>query len=186
MVVAQRVDPATYETLAVGDDYRFVELRDGVLVEKPPVSVGHVWVIDGLVFDLGRQLDPTRYRVSAGGARLRYDDLYVIPDILVVPAEAAQALLERNRTGLSVYAEPMPLVIEVWSPSTGRYDVSTKIPLYRQRGDREIWFAHPVERTLTAWVRRDDGGYDEQVYRKGVIESAALPEVRIDLGTLFG
>jgi Uma2 family endonuclease len=54
---------------------------------------------------------------------------------------------------LEIYDEPLPLVAEVWSPSTGGYDVLAKLPEYRRRGDTEIWLLHPYERTLTAWRR---------------------------------
>jgi Uma2 family endonuclease len=185
MAVVQRIDPATYERLAVDRAYRFVELRDGVLVEKPPVSVGHAYTIDLLARDLSLQLDPRAFLVSANNARLRVGDAYLIPDLVVLPVELARAMLDRNPHQLAVYDAPMPLVVEVWSPSTGRYDIATKIPLYQARGDRELWFVRPVERTVTAWFRRDDGGYDEATHQGGVVACAALPGVRIDLSALF-
>jgi Uma2 family endonuclease len=63
----------------------------------------------------------------------------------------------------NAYADPLPLVVEVWSPSTGDYDVKTKLNLYQQRGDVEIWFIHPYDRTLTTWRRQRDGSYLERV-----------------------
>jgi len=186
MAVAQRIDPATYEHLAVRDEYRFVELRDGVLVEKPPVSFLHAWTIEGLTDDLRRQLDRRAFVVFSGSVRLRAAASYLVPDIVVVPADLARALVRRDPHRPAVYDEPVPLVVEVWSPSTGSYNLDAKIPTYRTRGDREIWRPHPYERTLTAWVRRDDGSYAETVVVGGVVESVALPGVRVDLGTLFG
>ncbi len=53
------------------------------------------------------------------------------------------------------------------------------------RGDREIWFIHPGDLTLTAWRRRDDGGYDEVVFTGGLIALHGLPGVTIDLDALF-
>ncbi len=100
--------------------------------------------------------------------------------------EVEREYFERDPNRLAVYDDPVPLVIEVWSPSTGAYDTRTKLPLYRARGDREIWFAHPVERTLTAWVREVDGAYAETVHTGGGVASTALPAVRVDLGALFG
>jgi Uma2 family endonuclease len=79
----------------------------------------------------------------------------------------------------------LPLVVEAWSPSTGEYDVDTKFPIYRDRGDLEIWRLHPYDRTLTRWVRLADGGYREDVFTGGDVRPVALPDVVIDLDALF-
>jgi len=76
-------------------------------------------------------------------------------------------------------------VVEVWSPSTGDYDVDAKLPEYHRRGDQEIWRIHPYERMLTAWRRQPDGSYTETVYTGGVVHPLAFPVVAIDLDTLF-
>jgi Uma2 family endonuclease len=86
---------------------------------------------------------------------------------------------------MEAYPEPLPLVVEIWSPSTGGYDIASKLPEYKQRGDREIWRIHPYERTLTAWRRQADGSYAETIFTGGIIEPVALPGVRIDLNSLF-
>ena len=92
----------------------------------------------------------------------------------------------RERPGsLDAYADPLPLVIEIWSPSTGGYDINEKLPDYQRRGDLEIWRVHPYERTLTAWRRRPDGIYTESVYRGGIVHPESLPGVAIDLDALF-
>jgi hypothetical protein len=76
-------------------------------------------------------------------------------------------------------------VAEVWSSSTGNYDTDTRIPVYMQRGDLEVWRIHPYERTLTAWVRQPDGRYEETLNREGVIALSALPGVTIGMDDLF-
>jgi Uma2 family endonuclease len=73
----------------------------------------------------------------------------------------------------------------VWSPSTGDYDVDTKIPVYQRRGDLEIWRIHPYERTVTRWVRQADGSYEETNHDGGIIPLSALSAVTIDLDALF-
>ena len=80
----------------------------------------------------------------------------------------------------------MPLVVEVWSPSTGDYDVEEKLREYQRRGDLEIWRIHPYERTLTRWQRQPDGSYQESLIRTGSVHPAALPAVSIELDSLFG
>ncbi|MDQ3228020.1 MAG: Uma2 family endonuclease [Chloroflexota bacterium] len=86
---------------------------------------------------------------------------------------------------LDAFAEPLPLVVEVWSRTTGDYDIAAKLPAYRERGDLEIWFIHPYERTLTAWRRQPDGSYAEEVYRGGMVAVTSLPDVTIDFDALL-
>jgi Uma2 family endonuclease len=83
-------------------------------------------------------------------------ETYYIPDVAVIPTAMVRPL-RRNPRGLGAYGEPVPLVVEVWSPSTGSYDMRAKIPDYQERGDLEIWFIHPFTRTLTVWRRQPDG-----------------------------
>ena len=74
---------------------------------------------------------------------------------------------------------------EVWSPSTGYYDVDAKLLVHRQRGDLEIWLVHLYERTLTSWKRQPDESYQASLHRDGTIPPVALPGVTIDLGALL-
>ena len=100
------------------------------------------------------------------------------------PRPFVDRLKERPGT-FEVHTEPMPLVVEVWSRSTGRFDVEDKLREYRERGDLESWRIHPYERTLTTWRRQPDGTHDGTLYRDVVIRPAFLPGVAIDLGDLF-
>jgi Uma2 family endonuclease len=161
------------------------ELVNGQLREKPSLSAAHGDVLDLLLEQLYAQLDRSKYRIRTQHGRLRVSsETYYIPDIAIIPIAVRQALLTRPRA-LDAYPEPLPLVIEVWSPSTGNYDINAKLPDYQQRGDREIWYIHPYERTLTAWRRRRDGSYAETIHRSGIVYPASLPGVVIDLDALF-
>lgn len=161
------------------------ELYDGVLREKPPMSSPHnhsVWV---LTRQLARQLPDDLYDVRINGGHLAIPGGHsYIPDVFVLPiATFERATPEQRR--FERYAEPMPFVVEVWSPSTGTYDVDRKIPGYRERGDLEIWCVHPFERTVHIWRRQADGSYAESLHREGSITLHALPQVTIDLDPLF-
>lgn len=179
------VSPATYERLALEDDDTKWELVCGKLRAKPPMTSAHNSLNRWLHFELQRQLPFTDFEVSQESARVRLSngnhyvpDLAVIPHGLVVPRLADRSL--------EAYLEPLPLVVEVWSKSTGDYDVEEKIVEYRLRGDLEIWRIHPYEKTLTSWVRNSDGSYAERLHRAGSIRCAALPNVTVDLDALFG
>jgi Uma2 family endonuclease len=137
-----------------------------------------------LVAALHAQLDRRQFRVRHDSSHVRRSaDRYYIPDVFVVPTE--QYLLQEPLHTLETYVQPLPLVMEIWSPSTGDYDIEGKLPQYQQRGDREIWYIHPYDRNLRAWRRQPDGSYEESVHEHGLIQPMALPGVTIDLDTLF-
>jgi Uma2 family endonuclease len=106
------------------------------------------------------------------------------PDIAASPTPL-EATLRRQPGALDAYVDPLPLVVEIWSPSTGEDDVDTNVPEFKARGHLQIWRLHPFERTLTAWMRQPDGTYAETVYRNGLVRPAALPGVVVDLDALF-
>jgi Uma2 family endonuclease len=175
----------TYRQFALGDPQGQWELYRGQLREKPGMSVEHGDVMDNLLAFLFEQLDRNEYRIRTTHARLRRSaDTYYVPDIAVIPTSVVQSLLEQPGS-LDAYPEPLPLVVEIWSPSTGRYDINEKLPDYQQRGDLEIWYVHPYERTLTAWRRQSQGIYTNTVYRDGIVRPESLPGVAIDLDALF-
>jgi Uma2 family endonuclease len=161
------------------------ELHRGRLREKPDMSVEHNYVLRALARLLTLQIDPAQFVVSPNTGRLaRHDESNYIPDLFVLPAERERAA-RRRQDPLEVYRDPIPLVIEIWSPSTGRYDIDDKLPEYQKRGDQEIWRFHPFERTLKGWRRQSDGSFAEFLLAHGIVEPIALPGVRIDLDALF-
>jgi Uma2 family endonuclease len=183
MALLQRITEAEYRTLALEDGDHTWELWDGVPVAKPGMSVGHNDAAMLMGYWLLNQLDWDVYMVRVDAPRTRINPRnYFVPDVAVVPVASA-AHLERHE--LEVYARPLPLVVEVWSPSTGGYDQGAKLRAYKERGDAEIWLLHPIDRTLRASRRQPDGSYVEAVYPGGVVEVASLPGVRIDLDALF-
>jgi Uma2 family endonuclease len=160
------------------------ELYNGKLREKPSLSVGHNRVMRRLWSRLIAQLPEDDFDVLLNGGHtgLPNGDAY-IPDVAVVPIALIRAFDSPRR--FELYRSPLPLVVEVWSPSTGNYDVDAKLPGYQRRGDAEIWRIHPFERTLMAWRRQPDGRYSESRYTTGVVRPVALPGVAIDLDDLL-
>ncbi len=183
MAVAQRMSERDYEQFVMSGVEGAWELHDGVLVEKPGMSFQHGQIPVRLGHFLLSQLDWNAYSVVVELRVRRPTATVFMPDLMVVPTAYSEQI--RDRPVLAIYSDPLPLVVEVWSPSTGDYDVDTKIPVYQQRGDFEIWHIHPYERTLTSWVRQTDGSYRESLYREGIVSLSALPGVDIDLDRLF-
>jgi Uma2 family endonuclease len=183
MAVAQRMSEQEYQAFVLSNPDGLWELHDGRLVEKPGMSWKHLDVSFELGHQLRLQLDRTQFRVFVEGRVRRPAATVFQPDVMVVPTSYGVDI--RELPGLAIFSEPLPLVVEVWSPSTGDYDVDTKIPVYQRRGDLEIWRIHPYERTVTRWVRQPDGSYEETIYDGGIIPLSALSGVTIDLDALF-
>lgn len=183
MAVAQRMSEEAYQQFVLSGEGDW-ELLDGRVVEKPRMTWEHQDSVLELAYRLRDQIERTEYRVFVEGRVRRPTATIFMPDLMVVPTAYGEPF--RGRPGvLAIISDPLPLVVEVWSASTGDYDVAAKLPVYQQRGDLEIWLLHPYERTLTAWVRQTDGSCLETVYHGGVVALAALPGVTIDLDQLF-
>lgn len=183
MAVAQRMSEQEYKRFLLAGAEGVWELHDGVLVEKPGMSFRHGEVPARLAFFLLSQLDWNEYSVVVDLRVRRPDGTVFVPDLMVIPASYSDEI--RDRPELAIYSEPVPLIVEVWSPSTGEFDRSAKIPVYQERGDLEIWFIHPYDRTVTRWVRQADGSYSETVHRSSPVIPDSLPGVVIDLDRLF-
>ena len=179
------VSDELYEQVALADPSVRWELHCGDLVRKPVMTTEHDHLSRRLARIVGHQLDPERFDVATNGGRLRVSEgRYYVPDVCVIPMELVRRRLTWSPR-LEVFDEPMPFVVEVWSPSTGDYDVEQKLPEYRRRGDEEIWLLHPRRRTLTAWRRQPDGSYSETLYTGGLVHPVTLLGVAVDLDELF-
>jgi len=180
------VTERTYQMVALEDPEGQWELHRGRLREKPAMTASHNQAGVDLAFSILQQVDRREYTVRVDSGRVkRADETYYIPDVIVVPTRLVRPQLGRTDL-LEVYESPLPFVSEIWSPSTGTYDVDEKLREYMKRGDLEIWRLHPYDRTVIAWQRQADGSYNETVYRGGIVRLHALPEVTIDLDALFG
>ncbi|MGI8551195.1 MAG: Uma2 family endonuclease, partial [Dehalococcoidia bacterium] len=183
---AMSVSEETYRRVSLEDPEGLWELVCGRLRSKPLMTTEHYDVAGILVHLLNAQLGLSDSSVRMEGPRLRISTrTYYLPDVCVVPRAYIRRLRETPGS-FETYTDPMPLVVEVWSPSTGNYDVKDKLREYQGRGDLEIWRLHPYERTLTTWRRQTDGSYSEALLRVGTVRPVALPSVSIELAALFG
>lgn len=179
------VSEQTYKQFALEHPDEKWELVCGELRRKPDMTWEHNHTYRKLGWRFREQLDELEYEVVTDAGRVRRSEQsYFIPDLYIVPIEMVRRLFAESGT-LEAYPEPLPLVVEVWPPSTGTYDVTTKLEEYKRRGDKEVWLLHPYDRTLSASVIQPDGSYVETVYRGGSIRPTFLPNVIVDLDALF-
>lgn len=178
------VSEQAFRQLALENPSGLWELYCGELRQKPGMTFAHNHAQIRLAAQLLQQLDGQRFDVRSNSGHVRRSpENYFIPDVFVFPVELAVEF--RERVVLEWYDAPLPLVVEIWSPSTGDYDIETKLIEYQRRGDLEIWRIHPFDRTLTAWRRQPDGSYVEAHFAGGRIQPVALANVTIDLDALF-
>lgn len=144
------VSEQTFLQLALEDPDGMWELHCGRLSSKSEaMAAEHDDLFGELGYLLRHQLDRHVYRVRWNSGHVRRSETqYYIPDVMVIPVEQ-----ERAQRGWPPHAEtyhdPLPLVVEVWSPSTRTTGREDKLPEYQRRGDLEIWLLHPFERWLT-------------------------------------
>ena len=180
-----RISNEAYARLALAEPDRKWELWDGVPREKPGMTAAHNYFGAKLGFMLMSQLDWSSFEVRIDSVRVqRSQTTFFIPDLVVVPAEYVSDIFDEPGI-LESYSQPLPLSAEVWSRTTGDFDIGEKLRTYHRRGDAEIWFLHPYERTLRSSARQPDGKYFEALYREGLVRPHALPNVEIDLAVLF-
>ena len=183
--IATPMSDEAFERLALDDPEGHWEMYCGVPRRKPAMTFEHNDVAFDLAAMLANQLDRREYRVRSNAGHVRRPTRsYFIPDVFVIPRVAFEPK-RGHPDQLEAYSEPLPLVVEIWSRSTGGFDLTDKLAEYQRRGDAEIRLIHPYERTLTAWRRRPDGGYDETVITEGILRPVALPGVAIDFAALF-
>ena len=117
------VSEETYRQLALEDPSGHWELHCGRLRQKPPMIVEHNFVTTRVFGRLFQQLDEREYTIRSNAGHVqRTAQNYYIPDVFVIPTELMRPYRHLNNV-LESYDAPLPLVIEVWSPSTGDYDV---------------------------------------------------------------
>jgi Uma2 family endonuclease len=161
-----------------------LELYDGRLRDKPPMTWGENGVQTELSFYLMDQLDQRQYHVFTF-LRVRLSPgTILVPDVMVVPTRLGEPFRDQWDE-LAIFDDPLPLVADIVCAAND-YDAAGKVANYQQRGDREIWLVAPKQRTLTRWVRQADGSYRESLHRDGIVHLSALPGVEIDLGRLVG
>lgn len=173
----------TYEDYCLlGDDKRY-ELIGGKLYVVPAPSVIHQMVAGNLYFILRQHVGENNLGVVIGApvdVYLTEEDV-VQPDVIFISRERQHIITEPNIRGAP------DLVIEILSGSTAERDRTLKKKLYVTHGVREIWFVHPVARTIEVCTITPGGEKVEHYGRddRRPFVSAVLPDLRLDLKEVF-
>ena len=112
---------------------------------------------------------------------IRDHDVYISPDIMVFLGDRAASV------PLDGWIRTVPdVVVEVLSPSTKDYDLTTKRRMYAELGVRYYWLADMDGRAIIECVLEADGRYREsRTEAPSPFIPEAFPDLRIDLVRLF-
>lgn len=174
----------------------------------------HIELIDGLPYRYGELITdlPKALTMSAAPARMHQEISIALASQLygqlkrkpckayTAPFEVKLQLNEEDgpivEPDIVVVCDPSKLtkrgcegapdmIIEILSPSTGRYDRLVKLDLYQQAGVKEYWIIDPNERTVQVNLLRD-GQYVLKMYGdNGTIPVAAAPGCSVDMQEVF-
>lgn len=164
------------EFFALGETQDRYELIDGVVVMSPSATPRHWRVVRHLTQALELWNPAAEYFVEIDvrlGGRLVY-----CPDLTVYAPGRLAEVPER-------LTEAPDLVVEVLSPGNKATDLITKRADYERFGVREYWVFEAAGVLARAW-RREGGAFVEHASDLGVLRSAALPGLTIDLAAFAG
>lgn len=152
------------EFFAVTEGQPRTQLVDGELVVNSP-AFRHNRIIMSLVvaFHEHREAHPDAGEVGGSGDLVLDEHSVYVPDIWWVPDD------QRPDDDEHRFAGPPPLVVEVRSPSTWRYDIGTKLRHYEAGGVAEVWLVDTAADVVL-------------VYRRTTSEAATF-DIALELST---
>ena len=56
------------------------------------------------------------------------------------------------------------MIVEIFSPKTGRRDLYEKFALYEEHGVKEYWIVHPGDKTIQVFLLQENGKYNDGVF----------------------
>ena len=148
------------------------ELIDGIKMMSPRPSKEHQNISGNLYFELRNALN-TKNCKPLLEADLVIDENNLVPDLMVICNEPLEG--KRQET-------PPLIAIEIISPSTASVDYFTKRLKYELLGVQEYWIVAPEEKCIMV-IRYATN--EQERYCEGKVTSYVLPEVEIDLASIF-
>lgn len=147
------------------------ELYEGALILMPAPSLRH----QDVVLAIGSSFFDHAIR-SGGMASVAPTGVVLSP---VIGFEPDVLYLSASRIGLrserGIEGAP-DIVVEVASPGTRRFDLSTKLPAYFRFGVLEVWIADPVRETISVYFA------DEPNAPLTVAFGEQIPSRLVDIG----
>lgn len=174
----------TYQDyLALPDDGRRYELFEGELHVAPAPGTPHQRISRDLGFILHAHV------LERGLGEVLFAPIDVIlsrttvvqPDLVFASEARREIISKRGVEG------PPDLVVEILSESTAERDRGAKQQLYARHGVSHYWIVDPAGRSLSEHLLEGRAYRLHGTYTApSVVTTALFPELRIDLGDVFG
>lgn len=155
-----------FESMEREEGWRY-ELLDGIMVMAPPPTSYHQEIINNILEELFKVLDPKQFRPFSETA-YKVNESYFIPDLSICYSN-----------------DTIPVIVfEVLSPSTRIADLVYKSFLYKKINTREYWLVDPMGETITVY---DFVNSATQIHTNGrdIIKSVALPEISFTISEVM-
>ena len=172
----------TAEDFYAFPDDILVELIDGVIYHFGTPSVAHQKIISELSYILKHHVVKNEGKcdvfTSPIAVQLDCDDKTIVqPDILV--------LCDKNKMKQQCIFGAPDMVVEVLSPSTRKYDLTTKMAKYMNAGVREYWIVDLDKKKILVYNWENDEfpriyGFDDKI-PVGVFEGKCI----VDFATIY-
>lgn len=129
-----------YLTYDDGTDNRYELVRGLLLLMNPPTLL-HIRIAKFLERQFDREIERLGYPWEAFRevGQQTEEDSARLPDVLVVPLELAEKLMNQS----AVLQVPSLLVVEIVSPSSSADDYKEKLEEYQALGIPEYWIVNP-------------------------------------------
>jgi Uma2 family endonuclease len=162
----------------IGPDER-VELIEGEIIDMAPIGSDHASFVIQLNSLLVKAVQDKGFVSVQNPIRLS-NRSEPEPDFAVLKPRA-----DVYRKQLPTAADTL-LVVEVCNTSE-RYDREIKLPLYAAHGIPEVWIVSIEQQSITICRSPGNNRYlqEETTHAPGVLNLFALPDIAVDLSTLF-
>ena len=162
-----------------GTDNRY-ELVDGQLKLMNPPTLLHIRIAKFLERQFDSEIERLGYPWEAFRevGQQTEEDSARLPDVLVVPLELAETLMNQS----AVLRVPSLLVVEIVSPSSKADDYKEKLEEYQKLGIPEYWIVNPESKRdkRVTLHQLQNQVYQKQEYRGSQrIISITFPELNL-------
>lgn len=172
----------TYEDYLKIDDDNQYELIGGKLILVPAPKTFH----QELVGELYSAIKEYVRNNNLGKVLIAPVDVLLSetekpqPDIMFISKERLDIITEMNVQGAP------DLVVEILSPSTGKYDRTAKSKMYYKHGVKEYWIVDPDHKTIEIFIPAEKNWNLFQSYDdKDTLTSPLLTGLEIQLRDIF-
>lgn len=168
----QPVTLAEFETMEKQEGWNY-ELIDGVVMMSPRPAVGHQRIMGLLYMELFTALQSKNCEPFLE-IDLTLDGNHFVPDILIDCNNLEDTDKRSER--------PPIIIVEIVSPTSTSRDYFTKRLKYEQLGIQEYWIVSPEDKCIMV-ISFATG--TQEMYCTGTVQSAIMPELKINLNKIF-